>query len=255
MNIDISFLEKDLIDNTISKPLSGTLSGHAAGEPFDKHVYQKIKEKFPGKTFKQYEYLNSLYLNNQDQITSEERHNLVKYPAVRFLISRGVKTTEKWSSNNLFEEKQNDTADILVVEKSFFNIIDVKTENLKLKGQPPNIISAYKLAKMCGIMLKENDLYNHDITYIGLGWELEGKELKCKEVSIKGLFKSNPKDLYINWAAALQIQFYVKELDQDYKKDVKSWCIEYLRVFIKQAEKRRGVMNEKFIEPFKELLK
>jgi hypothetical protein len=31
---------------SVPKPLSGTLSGHAAGEPFDKHVYTEIKKQF-----------------------------------------------------------------------------------------------------------------------------------------------------------------------------------------------------------------
>lgn len=36
----------------------GTLSGHAAGEPFEKSVYRKLKEMYPNRIFKQYEYLN-----------------------------------------------------------------------------------------------------------------------------------------------------------------------------------------------------
>lgn len=39
-------LIKKIIGSSIQKPLSGTLSGHAAGEPFDKHVYSEIKKCF-----------------------------------------------------------------------------------------------------------------------------------------------------------------------------------------------------------------
>ncbi len=51
-------LTKELIGAKVPKPLSGTLSGHAAGEPFDKHVYHILKKWFPDKTYRQYEYLN-----------------------------------------------------------------------------------------------------------------------------------------------------------------------------------------------------
>ena len=60
MNIDIKFLEKELVDTTVPKPVSGTLSGHAAGEPFDKHVEHFIKKRYPQETFRQYEFLNKL---------------------------------------------------------------------------------------------------------------------------------------------------------------------------------------------------
>jgi type II restriction enzyme len=43
MKIDIQSLKLDLINTTVPKPVSGTFFGHAAGEPFDKHVYKFVK--------------------------------------------------------------------------------------------------------------------------------------------------------------------------------------------------------------------
>jgi len=54
----------------------------------------------------------------------------------------------------LFDEKQNDTADILVVKDDFYEIIDIKTRNISKSAQPPNIISAFKLAQVCAKMLR-----------------------------------------------------------------------------------------------------
>lgn len=130
---------------TVSKPLSGTLSGHAAGEPFDKHVYKEIKRQFSKNTFRQYEYLNDLYNKNPDVIGFDARQELLNSPTVLFLLSRGKNATDKWSIENPFEEKQNDTADILVVKDNFYELIDIKTRNISKSAQPPNIISAYKL--------------------------------------------------------------------------------------------------------------
>lgn len=47
--INYQDLINKIIGSSVQKPLSGTLSGHAAGEPFDKHVYSEIKKVFPKK--------------------------------------------------------------------------------------------------------------------------------------------------------------------------------------------------------------
>jgi type II restriction enzyme len=56
MPINLDFLKSVLINARIPRPISGTLSGHAAGEPFDKHAFGEIKLKYPKITFRQYEY-------------------------------------------------------------------------------------------------------------------------------------------------------------------------------------------------------
>ena len=255
MNIDIQSLKRDLINTTVPKPVSGTLSGHAAGEPFDKHVLRFVKDKYPNETFRQYEYLNKLYSQNPRIISIEDRWSLLKPVSLAFLLNRGKVVTQGWTPSNQFVEKQNDTADILVVKDNFFNVIDVKTFSTAKNGQPPNIISAYKIAKMCALMLEENNFSSHDITYIGIAWELVGENLKCTDVSIKELFKTDPANLYINWAAAMQIQFHVSSLDQSYTGSVQQWCRDYLRTFVSQANERAETMIKKFVKPFQKFLK
>lgn len=53
MNVNYKELLKNVLGTSVPKPLSGTLSGHAAGEPFDKHVYLEIKKQFPNNTYRQ----------------------------------------------------------------------------------------------------------------------------------------------------------------------------------------------------------
>jgi type II restriction enzyme len=50
-----------VVGKYIPKPLSGTLSGHAVGEPFDKLAYQAVKSMYPNNAYRQFEYLNSLF--------------------------------------------------------------------------------------------------------------------------------------------------------------------------------------------------
>lgn len=95
MKVDYKKLAQNLKGNSIPKPVSGTLSGHAAGEPFDKHVYNLIKKQFPKNTFRQYEYLNDLFKKNPKVIGFEARKALFNSPTVLFLLSRGKNATDK----------------------------------------------------------------------------------------------------------------------------------------------------------------
>ena len=243
-----------LKDHTVERPNkadSGTLSGHAAGEPFEKHVYRILKDKYPDKIFKQYEFLNDLYLRNPKTISVKDRNALFDSPVAFFLLSRGDKATKAWNPNNIFEEKQNDTADILWHDGTFFDIIDVKTRNMSKKAQAPNIISAYKLAQACALMIDNEDYSSIGIHYIEVEWKEEDGKLKCTNAHWKDLFKSNPSQLYINWAAAMQIQFHVSELDQSFEGSPELWARKYITAFVKSAEARCKKMYLTCILPFK----
>jgi type II restriction enzyme len=253
-NTTLLKMANTLIGAKIPKPISGTLSGHAAGEPFDKHVYKALKTQFPANCYRQYEFLNDLYLKNPQVISYQDRQNLFDSPTALFLLSRGKEATVKWSETTPFEEKQNDTADILIVEKNFYEIIDVKTRDISKKAQAPNIISAYKLAQLCALMIDNQEFDRLNITYIEIDWALENDFLVCKNAHLGTLFREVPANLYINWAAAMQIQFHVADLDQSYTGTVQTWAKDYLKHFVNQAKRRAEEMIEKFVKPFEKYL-
>ena len=255
MHVNYTALIEKIKGSSIPKPLSGTLSGHAAGEPFDKHVHNEIKKQLPKNTFRQYEYLNDLYSKNAKTIGFEGRQALFNSPTVLFLLSRGKNATDKWSIENPFDEKQNDTADILVVKDNFYEIIDIKTRNLSKSAQAPNIISAYKLAQVCAKMLENKEFDNFTINYFELDWALENENLVCKDAHFANLFKCNPEHLYINWAAAMQLQFHVCDLEQDFEGSMEDWAKAYLKHFVTQAKKRANDMITKFVKPFEKYIK
>ncbi|MBS6872581.1 MAG: HincII family type II restriction endonuclease [Haemophilus parainfluenzae] len=243
-------LNQHLIGYKISKPISGTLSGHAAGEPFEKIIYQFLKGANPLQVFKQFEYLNDLYRKNPTVIGHKARSALFNSPTLLFLLSRGVQATDKWSETNLFEEKQNDTADILQIDSDFYELIDVKTRNIDKSAQAPNIISAYKLAQVCAKMIDNQEFDVFSINYLEVDWKLEQDALVCKNLHYAELFKANPQDLYINWAAAMQIQFHVCDLDQTFSLSREDWAKQYLQHFVTQAKRRADDMINKFVKPF-----
>lgn len=119
-------------------------------------------------------------------------------PTALFLLSRGDKATKEWSPENIFEEKQNDTADILYYKNGFYDIIDVKTRNISKSAMAPNIISAYKLAKTCVLMIDNNEFDNISIDYIEVNWKEKGNSLTATKAFHGNLFKANPETLYIN---------------------------------------------------------
>ncbi|POS01182.1 type II restriction enzyme [Flavobacterium croceum DSM 17960] len=255
MNVNYTKLAKNLKGTSVPKPLSGTLSGHAAGEPFDKHVYAEIKKQFPKNTFRQYEYLNDLFSKNPNVIGFQARQALFNSPTVLFLLSRGKNATDKWSIENPFDEKQNDTADILVVKDGFYEIIDIKTRNISKSAQPPNIISAFKLAQVCAKMIENKEFNDFTINYFEIDWLLDNDKLVCYDTHFACLFKAQPGNLYINWAAAMQIQFHVSDLDQSFNGSMESWAKSYLKHFVAQAKKRADDMITKFVMPFEKYIK
>ncbi|HHX67582.1 MAG TPA: HincII family type II restriction endonuclease [Gallicola sp.] len=254
MIINYDEIVKQIIGEKLAKPQSGTLSGHAAGEPFDKFVYKAIKDIYPNNTFRNFEYLNYLYIKNPQATDYQSRINLLGSEVLSLLLSRGRQATINWTPDSQFVEKQNDTADIIFKNDSHFDIIDIKTRNMSIKGQAPNIISAYKLANAMKCMIDTNDFDKLDMVYIGIDWKLEGDHLVVKNTHVKSLFKTNPANLYINWAAAMQIQFHVQDLPQSYKFSKEQWAREYLTNFYHQAIKRANDMKKRFADYFEDYI-
>jgi type II restriction enzyme len=59
---------------------------------------------------------------------------------------------------------------------------------------------------------------------------------------------------YINWAAAMQIQFHVCDLDQGFEGNIENWVKAYLKHFVAQAKKRADDMITKFVKPFEKYI-
>lgn len=253
MSLNLSLIVKEIVGKTVERPnkeSQGTLSGHAAGEPFEKLVYSLLKETAPQKVFKQFEYLNDLYLRHPQHITLAQRQTLFNSPTAHYLLSRGKSATSKWSPENIFEEKQNDTADIVICQDHKFHLVDVKTRNINKDAQPPNIISAAKLAEMCARILDNEDYDTIDITYISVHWLEEGDKLRCTDARLANLFAITPEELYINWASAMQIQFHIEGIDQSWTGSVESWAREYLCKFVSSARQHANKMIDKYVTPY-----
>ncbi len=215
----------------------------------EKFILKEVKKQFPKSTFKQREYLFFLYTNKKSKAIKDAKRSLFNKPTVYYLLNKKVEDV-----TNLFDEKQNDTADILVVKDDFYEIIDTKTRNISKSAQPPNIISAFKLAQVCAKMLDNKEFNDFTINYFEVDWELVADELICRDAHVACLFKANPENLYINWAAAMQIQFHVCDLDQSFKGTMEQWTRAYLKHFVAQVYKRSEYMINEFAKPFEKYI-
>jgi type II restriction enzyme len=103
-------------------------------------------------------------------------------------------------------------------------------------------------------MIDNKEFDNFTINYFEIDWVLENDYLICKDTHFAYLFNSNPADLYINWAAAMQIQFHVCNLDQTFSGTREQWAKLYLKHFVTQAKKRADDMITKFVKPFEKYI-
>ena len=104
-------------------------------------------------------------------------------------------------------------------------------------------------------MLDNKEFDSFTINYFEVDWELEKDKLICKDAHFVNLFKCSPDNLYINWAAAMQLQFQVCDLDQEFISNMEDWAKAYLKHFVTQAKKRSNDMITKFVKPFEKYIK
>lgn len=244
----------ELVGQRVKRP-SGTLMGHAAGLPFEDLVHNSLLDSYPKRAFRHFELLNELFLANPEKLNVEDRMSLLGPASLQHLLKRGKSAIQGWSKEKLFEEKQNDTAESIVLPTAKLAIepdktlptllIDVKTQDVNKKGQAPNIISAEKIATACKYAIEIDGFLPFDIVYIGIKWSASKDFLTCEDSCVVSLTQIPPEKLYINWAAALQIQFHPFEVNCDYKGSGIQWASDYLNSYCDQLENRIEKDREK----------
>ena len=244
----LSNVAKKLVGQVVKRPL-GTMAGHASGLPFEELVHKQLLRDFAGRVFRQHEQLNTLFLANPDCTTTEERKSLLGPTALAILLTRGVEATKNWSPSSQFSAKQDDTAESVLLPTQQLSLspkigkpihlIDVKSHDVNKQAQPPNIISARKLVSVCATLLSEGATdVPLTISYIAVQWKADKTTLECTESRAISLFHIPPKDLYINWASAMQLQFHPMTVDQSYTGTPLEWVTSFVSTYRDQLEKR-----------------
>lgn len=234
----------NLVGQKVARPV-GTLSGHAAGLPFEVLVHANLVAQWPDRCLRHFEMLNEILTANPQALSVRERLELFGPPSVASLVARGRAPTAGWSRVNMFEEKQNDTAESIILKEARYDLrgnpvtlVDVKSHNNAKRGQPPNIMSAGKLANACKLALQEGSV-QFDIIYVAVLFDPSESTLDCTEVRTVSIFNV-ANSLYINWAASEQIQFVPYEVDQDFQGTKEDWARNFLTTFCDSLERKIG---------------
>ena len=199
------------------------------------HVSRRVNRQ-KGKLVSYTGFVNDLFLKKPVTVRKTDLLNLVDSPTAYYVFVSGLM------------EDDADIEDSKVYFSSGFYDIQMRSKN----AQVPNIISAYKLAQTCAYMIENKEFDTISIDYVGVDWQEDKQKgkLVCEGAQHVSLFSVTPDELYINWAAGLQIQFHPHNVDQSWEGSVEEWARAYLRHFVGSAQKRCDTMREKFIEPF-----
>jgi hypothetical protein len=237
IRVELDHIAQSLVGTSVNRP-SGTLAGHAAGLPFERSVHEKLVAKFPGRAFRHYELLNFLYSNNPTKESLEERYELLGPESLSYLLRRGASATAAWTTTAQFTEKQDDTAESVVLPSASLSLdnakngpptlIDVKTQDADVKSRAPNIISAEKLLNACKIAISEGSQLSFDIVYIGVRWKKTRATLDCVDAEAVPLVRVDPTEMYINWSAGRQIQFHPQDVKTDFSGSTLEWAVAFL---------------------------
>lgn len=237
IRVELDHIAQSLVGTSVNRP-SGTLAGHAAGLPFEKSVHEKLVAKFPGRAYRHYELLNYIYSTNLTKQSVAERYELLGPKSLSYLLQRGASSTAAWTTTAQFTEKQDDTAESVVLPSTSpsldttkhgpVTLIDVKTQDADVKSRAPNIISAEKLLNACKIAISEGGRLSFDIVYIGVRWRKTKTTLDCVEAEAIPLVRIDPTEMYINWSAGRQIQFHPHDVKTDFSGSTLEWAVAFL---------------------------
>lgn len=250
---DVEKVIRDYFENRgyidLNLKLNQETSGHRIATPLEEEVYDALSKTYPGLAFKQHEAVNE-YLSQavtRDKVSDDF---IFGNEAIDYLVNPGNKALSHWPEK-IVPGRQSDTADIVLFSDSaLFDgssvfLIDVKSHDLGKNSQPPNIMSARKLAKVAEICLSKNIDPNFSLYYIDLGYRKKDAGVVVEDVRMVDMMKIPPLDyngkgkpLYINWSAAIQVQFRPSEVSQDFELSQKDWLAIFMKNYTSQKRDR-----------------
>ena len=247
----------------------GNLRGHAGSKIFEDDVLKQASAMYPGRTYRHYEFLNSVLKSNVDK-KGAAREELFGPDPLRYLLTVGkrkpLKDWRRLPKGKQVTEGQQDTADIVIASSQNLieplvlpvALIDLKVSDQETDGRPPNIISIEKLTQMAMRMGETRSFTCLELYYLGLEYSRDQtrRTATIQEARTIDIFKENPeeKQFVFNWTAN-QIQFHVSECNQNFGESRETWCRLFLQQYgktgdaamrkkLKVLEKRRKLIEK-----------
>ncbi|RLI85785.1 MAG: hypothetical protein DRO98_06430 [Archaeoglobales archaeon] len=244
-------------------------SGSAKGLPFEEWAKKAIenyikKKNLPIKIFLQEEFIREIV----DKLKSKG-HTLES-------IEKFLRDNTWWGLKDYFFSKkqlkaaiagqnveyQQSIADLvifygddLIADANKIIAINVKSHELRKgeKSRHPNIISAKRLLEHFNDILDKNPKYLEDFELWFIGIYYEKKDLRAcisqDRICLKDLFKLKVSKIpEINFDAAIQLQWHIKEMEEDPKqtkeKFIKDLAIEVQKRWEKFSKRRTSEFSD-----------
>lgn len=230
-------------NNDISKLIGDNEFGHTSGAKIEKWVYEKLGENDCFKTWQPHNYLNTLFLLHQKgKLDHVEILNNTWW--ANLLIFGQPKP------NGRYIKSQQEGADILLYdgrrenEIKKIHLINVKSHQIERSSRAPNIISALRLLRFFNYILshtkKREFLENMSYWFVSISY----KNGKIEEIHTKNLFLLDVKKIkMINFDAAIQIQWHVKDMIEKQDQPKSQFIKELLTRVCKEWESHKKSKN------------
>jgi hypothetical protein len=139
----------------------------------------------------------------------------------------------------------------LLKEANDIILLNAKSHNEKRKSRPPNIMSAERLLKFFHALLNKPNAHEMlekiNIWFVGAGYIKEKPETKIVNACIRDLFLLDLSKLpQINFDAAIQIQWHVKDMAEIKEQDKLTFIGELVATFEKQWQGHVRGKREKY---------
>lgn len=132
----------------------------------------------------------------------------------------------------------------------------LESKELEVLNKISSLLIRYSMGRIDFEKLIDNKEFDSiGSEHIEIDWIEKENGLEAVGAHHGDLFKANPDTLYINWSAALQIQFHVCDMDQSWEGTREEWARHYLKAFVHSAEVRCQKMRDAYITPFLKYIK
>ena len=208
-------------------------AGHAGGNIIEEIVRTEMSALYGERVQRQHTVLNSVLTAHLEAVTKADRVALFGNSAAQVMLCE-KRDIANWTADEPFRSAQGDTADAIlfaeapaVLGDNRYALIDAKSVDLDKHGQAPNIISATKVFNMA-LAAVSTGCVPFDLVYLAAGYRVNADGILVVErARAVSLFKIE-SGLYINWAAANQIQFHPLDADQSFTGTPLQWADRFL---------------------------
>lgn len=244
---DIENHLKNKIQSDYNTGLKGDDFGHATGDTIEKWVFDSLSDLEHDTVFSPHVFLNNILNHNKKEKLDHIKILNNTWWAKIVLLGKPV-------IRDSYQKSQQEGADLILHNKHVeydcldnIRLINVKSHNMDKKSRHPNILSSMRLIKFIFYILKHDrrDEFLNMMNY----WiiSISHSNGVIKEIHAKDLFLLDISKIpMINFDAALQIQWHVKDMVEIPDQTKIDFIRDFVDQFITSWEQHKTSKDEKY---------